>query len=94
MVDDKGATIECIALSDEEKAAVEKAKEIVARRYTEAGAEYGEEQERWMYWCFMGALRIGGVSELMRYVREAKICGRKKMAGAGYAEVVEMEDLG
>lgn len=51
--DDKGATIECIALSDEEKAAVEKAKEIVARRYTEAGAEYGEEQERWMYWCFM-----------------------------------------
>ena len=40
--DDKGATIECIALSDEEKAAVEKAKEIVARRYTEAGAEYGE----------------------------------------------------
>lgn len=51
--DDKGATIECIALSDEEKAAVEKAKEIVVRRYTEAGAEYGEEQERWMYWCFM-----------------------------------------
>ena len=32
--DDKGATIECIALSDEEKAAVEKAKEIVAREDT------------------------------------------------------------
>ena len=92
--DDNGAAIECAVLSDDEKSAVAQAKEIVARRCAEAGVKYSEEQEQWMYWCFMGALRIGGVSELMRYVQEAKICGRKKMTSAGYAEVAEMEDLG
>lgn len=90
---DAGATIECVTLSDEEKAAVAQAKEIVARRCREAGVKYSEEQERLMYWCFMGALRVGGIGELMRYAGEAKIRKEGKTILTGYAGAVEMEDL-
>lgn len=88
-----GAVIENVALSDEEKVAIDEAYEIVAKRCAEAGVEYGEEQRKLMYWCFMGALRIGGIKELMRYVRESKICGGRKTVYTGYASVKEMEDL-
>lgn len=92
-VDQNGATIENVTLSDEEELAIEEAHEIVSRRCAEAGVKYAEDQRRLMYWCFMGALRIGGVNELMRYAREAKICGEKKTVYAGYDSVEEMEDL-
>ena len=88
-----GAATDRVELSQDEAAAIERAHEIVAERCEAAGVEYGEQQKRWMYWCFLGALRIGGIDELMRYVREAKICRGKKTVYAGYAETREVEDL-
>lgn len=80
-------------LSEDEAKAVKRADEIVAERCVDAGVEYAEQQKQWMHWCFLGALRIGGIDELMRYVREAKICRGKKTVYVGYAEAEEVEDL-
>lgn len=92
-LNNNGATIEHVRLSGKDSRAIEKAHEILARRCAEEGIEYGKDQRKWMYWCFMGALRIGGVDELMRYVQEAKICCGKKTIYTGYAGTEEVEDL-
>lgn len=91
--DENGAIIEKVELSDADNEAIEAAHKILEERCAAAEVDYGVEQREWMEWCFLGALRIGGIPELMRYVREAKICGTKKPVITGYAEVVEMEDL-
>jgi len=89
--DSLGRVTEVIEYDEEETAAIEKAYEIVEARCAEAGVEFGREQREWMGWCFDGALRLGGIPELMRYVTEAKICGKKKIVSVGYASTVEME---
>lgn len=45
-----------------------------------------------MDWCFLGAIRLGGIAELERYVQGLKIGQRKKTILAGYAEPVEIEE--
>ena len=89
--DANGATRETIEYEPGELEAIDKAYEIVEARCAEAGVEFGPEQREWMGWCFDGALRLGGIPELMRYVTEAKICGKKKTVYAGYANTLEME---
>jgi hypothetical protein len=91
--DESGTMLERVELSEEEARAIGKAHEIAVERCAAAGVGYGEKQKEWMYWCLMGALRIGGIDEMMRYVREAKICGEKKTARAGYSDEEEAEDL-
>lgn len=89
--DKDGATIEKIEYEPGELEAIDKAYEIIEARCAEAGVEFGRDQREWMGWCFEGALRLGGIPELMRYVTEAKICGKKKIVSVGYASTVEME---
>lgn len=71
--------------------AINQAYEIAEARCAEAGVELNREQREMLGWCFDGALRIGGIPELMRYVTEAKVCGKKKDVCAGYASIAEME---
>lgn len=90
--DENGATVEHVELSKEDSEAIERAHEIIAGRCAAAGVEYGEDQKRWVYWCFLAALRLGGVDELMRYAREVKIRRKAKITHIGYSGVVETED--
>lgn len=89
--DADGATREKIEYEPGEMESIEKAYEIVEARCAEAGVEFGREQREWMGWCFDGALRLGGIPELMRYVTEAKIVGKKRTVCVGYASTEEME---
>lgn len=91
--DENGVTIEKVELSDADNEAIEEAHKIVEERCAAAEVDYGAEQKEWMEWCFLGALRIGGIPELMRYVREAKICKRKRNIRTGYAGTNDTEDL-
>lgn len=90
--DEHGATIEHVELSDEDRKAIGEAHKILSERCAATGVEYGEEQKRWTYWCFLAALRIGGADELMRYAREVKIRRKAKIMRTGYCGATEVED--
>lgn len=92
--DNDGTVCEKVEYDPGELEAIKRAYEIAENRCAEAGVALGREQRELLGWCFDGALRIGGIPELMRYVTEAKIAGKKKIASAGYAGVREMEVLG
>ena len=89
--DPDGCTRDNIEYEPGELEAIKKAYEIVEARCAEAGVEFGREQREWMGWCFDGALRLGGIPELMRYATEAKIVGKKRTVWVGYASTEEME---
>lgn len=69
-----------ISLSDEEQEAMNKAHNIVVEKFAAAGEVYGYETREAVEWCLLGALRIGGIPEMMRYVTETPI--KKKGAKA------------
>lgn len=86
-----GTVCEKIEYDPAELEAIKQAYEIAENRCVEAGVTLDREQRELLGWCFDGALRIGGIPELMRYVTEAKIAGKKTTVPAGYAEAKETE---
>lgn len=91
--DNDGAVCEKVEYDLGEPEAIKRAYEIVEARCAEAGVALGREQRELLGWCFDGALRIGGIPELIRYATEAKIAGKKTTVSSGYAGVQEMEVL-
>lgn len=89
--DQNGATREMIEYEPGELEAIDKAYEIIEARCTEAGVNLSSRQRELLGWCFAGALKLGGIHELMRYAAEVKIQGKTKWVSAGYASTVEME---
>ena len=69
VVDKNGLTSEQISISEEEELAINNSYEVASER---SGTEYVQQEKDRLYWCFLGTLRIGGVTELYRYVHEAK----------------------
>lgn len=89
--DNGGTACEKVEYDPGELEAIKRAYEIAESRCAEAGVTLDREQKELLGWCFDGALRIGGIPELMRYATEAKIDGKKTTVSAGYAEVQEVE---
>lgn len=89
--DNDGTVCEKAEYDPGELEAIKQAYEIAESRCAEAGVMLDREQRELLGWCFNGALRIGGIPELMRYATEAKIAGKKTTVSAGYAGVQEVE---
>ena len=81
-IDERGSITEQINLSEEEKLAIKKAYRVVSER---CRVEHTMQQKENIYWCLLGALRIGGVDGLERYIQEAKINKGTRLISAGYS---------
>ena len=71
----------CFELTEEEEAAIEDAKLIVAQR---AAEEKGEYDERMLDWWLCGLLRERGIEGMLRQAREAKF-HKKHVPRVGYS---------
>lgn len=85
-VEKNGLTAEQISISEEEELAIKNAYEVVSER---CGADYVQQEKDRLYWCFLGALRIGGIAGLERYAKEAKTYKKKRTISAGYCGSIE-----
>lgn len=70
---------ERIVLDSEEKEAFNKAHDIVVERFAKEGHLYNHKIREAVSWCFYGALRIGGIPEMMRYASEVPIAKKKEV---------------
>lgn len=61
---------ERIVLTREEREAFNKAHDIVVERFAKEGQLYNHKVREAVSWCFYGALRIGGIPEMMRYATD------------------------
>lgn len=61
---------ERIVLTKDEREAFNKAHDIVVERFAKEGRLYNHKVREAVSWCFYGALRIGGIPEMMRYATD------------------------
>ncbi len=69
---------ERIVLNKAEREAFNKAHDIVVERFAKEGQLYNHKVREAVSWCFYGALRLGGIPEMMRYAAETPIEKKKE----------------
>lgn len=83
-IDENRAIVEVVTFSDEESAAIEEAKVIIAERYEQLGIHQTLSDKEHLVFAIKGKLRFSSIEETLKWARSVAIKKERNRHPRGY----------